>query len=238
MQIFTALSLLPVFAGVIHAQDASAIISELTPLITQLSAIIQAEASPIISELSQLIQAIAPTGVVSDLPAVLSTNIPFIDSIIIDLITSGVPPGAIPTDIAAEIPAIVSQGVSVVISDIDDILAQLPGTLSDAALPSLLASYIPIIGSEVQAAATSLLPELGSLLATALPGSTPAAASGNSTKTASGSGSIVTSASVTATTSASATTSKPQFTGGAAERVGWGMQVAAVVGFAAIVAAL
>lgn len=234
MRFIQALPVLALVAPALCQGDAASIISELGPLITELPSIISEEGGALVTDLENLISQYDPTGVVSDLPGLLATEAPVIESYLDELITAAIPAGAVPTDILAEIPSLVSELVPEVLTELDAIItADLPGTLSDAAIPTLLASLLPEIGTEIEKIASEALPALSSLLTSLFP-TAPANLTAQPTTvvTSVGTAPVPSSGFGATTTKALAT-----FTG-AASAMAWKAEMAGIAGFAAVVAML
>jgi hypothetical protein len=227
-------------------QDAQAgsAISELRALITDLPAILVDGGVMAADQLAGLLSILDPQGVVSDLPAVFSSDLPIIESFFGALLTALIPPGAVPTDIIADIPAFAIEEGSLLLSDLDALVTEIPGTLplSNPALPSFLVSLLPQLGTDVEGFASAMLADftksLGSTTtapanATALT-TTPSLTSKTSTSVSSASWVLATSntATIASNTAAAATAT------GAAATIGWKAEVAGVLGFVAVVALL
>jgi len=228
---------------------ASSAISELEALITDIPLVI-VDGGPMVADaLAYLLKILDPQGVVSDLPAVFSSNLPVIESYFGALFTAIIPPGAAPTDIVADIPAFAAGEGSLILSDLDALVTEVPGTLSlsDQALPSFLASLLPQLGTDLEGIASAMLADLSKSLKSASTApanattltTTLSVTSATSTSATSAGGSSTTSntAITTSTTGATASNAPPTATG-AATAIGWKAEIIGVLGFAAVVALL
>jgi hypothetical protein len=244
-----------------HCQDAqeSSAISELAALITDIPAVIVDGGAQAADGLAKLLSALDPQGVVSDLPAIFSADLPLIESFFGALLTAIIPPGAAPTSIVAEIPAFAAEEGSRILSDLDKLVTEIPGTLSlaDPALPSYLGSLLPEFGSDLEGIASAMLADLTKSLGSAstapanatartttqsMTNATSTSASSKSaspTSASSTGGSLTTSNTVATTSSIATTTSNTGATAtGAAAPIEWKAEIAVVLGFAAVVALL
>lgn len=223
--------------------EVASIVSEIAPIITDLPSIVMGEASVLISDLEELFSTADPTGVVSDLPAFIATEVPAVESIIGDLITAVIPLTVLPSDIAAEIsaeiPAFISEVVPEILPELDLAITKVfPGTLSDAAIPTSLASLLSGLITEVESVATEILPLLSELLGGTLP---------TQTTTPTITTHIITTRTITASPFSNITTSigfpnrttgpLPSLTGAAAATT-WKAEIAGIMAFAALVVLL
>jgi hypothetical protein len=230
------IQVLPVLTLVVPAlcDEVASIISEIAPLITELPSIISEDGGALITDLAVIISQYDPTGIVSDLPGVLATEAPVIESYLDRLITGLIPPGALPTDIIAELPGFVSELVPEIITELDAIItAVFPGSLSDAAIPTLLASLLPEIALEAESIASEALPALSSVLESFF-STAPVNATAQPTTVVT---SVVTN--ITASGGPRSTTTKAMATfTGAASSMAFKAEIAGLAGFAAAVAML
>jgi hypothetical protein len=222
--------------------QASSAISELKALITDLPAVFANGGVMEADRLAGLLSILDPQGVVSDLPAVFSSDLPIIESFFGALLTALIPSGAVPTEIIADIPAFATEEGSLLLSDLDALVTEIPGTLplSNPALPSFLVSLLPQLGTDVEGFASAMLADftksLGSTStapahATALT-TTPSLTSKTSTSASSASGFLTTSNTATVASNTAATAT------GAAATIGWKAEIVGVLGFVAVVALL
>jgi hypothetical protein len=236
--------------------QASSAISELRALITDLPAVIIDGGVIAADLLASLLSILDPQGVVSDLPAIFSSDLPIIESFFGALLTAFIPPGAVPTDIIADIPAFATEEGSLLLSDLDALVTEIPGTLplSNPALPSFLVSLLPQLGADVEGFASAMLADftksLGSTRtapanATALtttPSLTSKTSTINPSTSASSASGFLTTSNTAAITSNTATissnTAAAATATGAAATIGWKAEIAGVLGFVAVVALL
>jgi hypothetical protein len=242
---FAILAVLITSALCRDAQVSSAI-SELGALITEIPAIITAGGSGLAHQLASLLKILDPNGVVSDLPMIFSSDLPAIESYLAAFLTAAIPAGAVPTDIVANIPAFVAGEGSLILSDLDALVTRIPGSLSlsDKALPSFLAAILPQLGTDIEGIASAVVDELSKSLgststapanATALT-TTSSITSATSTSFSLTGGSTASGTVVTATHTAATTPNAAATATGAAATIRWKTEIAAVLGFAAVVA--
>jgi hypothetical protein len=210
-------------------EEASIIISEVEAFVTEIPSILDDDGPALVSELASLIGEIDPSGVVGDIPSLISAYYPDIESYVDELISEAIPPGAVPTDIAAEIPTLVSEILPALVTDIDAAITELPSTLPLSALPGLVSAYGQIVESEVEAEASELVPILSSALF-ALAGTASTSAS-TSTGTTSPASAVSTSANATLP-------APPAITSFSSAGSTWKAEIGLVVGFAVVVALL
>ena len=185
---------------------------------------------------SAIIQQVAPTAVVSDIPGILSSALPGLETLAAEELTGLIPPGLVPSEVVAQIPTVVSEILPAVASEIDAaIITGLPATLSLAALPGALESNLPAVESQIVGAVSEAIPEASSVLVNADPLV--------SSLTAGGSGALPTgllptagtgSLSIVPTPTSSLT---PVYTG-AASKDGWRRELVGAAGVVAAVAML
>ena len=208
-------------------QQLASFAAQLPSLVAELGPLVSAEASQLAPALENLqnlqIPGLSPTAVVSDLPAVLSSELPALETYALAQIPSGLFSPAEMSAISAAAPGIFSS----IAQNIDGLIADLPQTLPVTALGPYIASNLPAIESEILADVSSLVPVASSIL-TAVDAQATGAGSAGTTggfgPTATGTGF---SGALTPTASAPIST----FTG-AASANGWGK---GVVGAAAVV---
>ncbi|KAI4143224.1 MAG: hypothetical protein LQ340_007078 [Diploschistes diacapsis] len=142
-------------------QNLDTIASELPALVSQLGPLVTQVAGGLGPELATLqIPGINPTAVVSDLPAVLASNLPMLEGLALGSIPSGIFSPAEMSAISADSPAVFTA----LVQNIDGLISQLPQTLPITALGGYVASNLPIIESAVLADISSLIPEASSIL--------------------------------------------------------------------------
>jgi hypothetical protein len=232
-------------------QDDRSALSELGALITEIPALVVEGGEAVADQLASLLNILDPVGVVSDLPTVFSADLPEIERFLASFLAAVIPAGAVPTDIIADIPALVAGQASLILSDLDALVTEIPGTLSlaDAAFPSFLASLLPQLGTDIEGIASAMLVDLSKSLGST--GTAPANAtapttvqsrtSATSTSFYSVNGSSTANNIVTTTPHIATTTSNIAATAtatGAAVSIGWKAEIAGVLGFAAMVALL
>lgn len=232
-------------------QDAqvSSAISKLSALITEIPAIIESGGADLADELASLLEILDPQGVVSDLPGIFSSNLPAIERFLAAFLTAEIPAGAIPAGIVADIPALVAGEGSLILSDLDALVSQVPGTLSlsNSALPSFLASILPELGTDIEGIASAMLSDLkkslgstrtGPVNATALTTTSPITSASSTGAPSTGSSSATSNTGATSPHIATTTSNTVATATGAAAPIGWKTEVAGVLGFAAVLALL
>ena len=142
--------------------DPNSLAAALPTLAAQLPGALSAADRPAVAELSAAISAFAPTAVLSDVPAILSTVAPVLESLAEAAVTKY--PLPIPPALASELPGVISEVVPALESDVDAFVTRFPGTVSLAALPSVIASQLPAIDSEILAEISAEIPVISSYL--------------------------------------------------------------------------
>jgi hypothetical protein len=214
-------------------EEASSIISEIEVYVTEIPSILVADGPSLATELASIISEIDPTGVVGDIPSLISAYYPVVESFVDEFVSGAISSGVVPTEIAAEIPTFVSEILPTLVTKVDAIVSELPSTLPLSALPGLVTAFVQIIGSEVESEASKLVPVFSSALF---------AQSGNASASASasiGTASPVSAANSTVPKSPSVPPPAPSVTASFAT-VGstWKAEISLVVGFAVVVALL
>lgn len=207
----------------------SQIASELPSLVSDLGPLASADAPQISAFLQSLsIPGVAPTVAISQLPAVLSSELPALETAAFGLLSGFLPPDQLSIIETAAPPVFTA-----VASNLGGLLSQLPSSLLAepvTALGPYLASNLPAIESAILPEISALEPEASSYL-TALGGLATGTGAGTTglpspTATATGFSGVTTPTAPIAT-----------FTG-AANANGWGKEVAGAAAVAGIVGAL
>ena len=97
---------------------------------------------------------------VSDLPAILATNLAALENLALGAIPAGALTPAESSAVWAASPPIFTQ----LEADIDQYLASLPQTMSVAALPGLIESNLGAVATDLVEAASALEPEISAIL--------------------------------------------------------------------------
>ena len=200
---------------------------------------ILSEAAPIeVVLLSEAIADYAPTNRLSDLPGILSTAVPILESAA-DAALTAYGAAYLPPSVVAELPSLIATVAPQLESDIDAYASHFPGSISLAVIPSVLSTALPAINSEIAAEISADVPIISSYL-TAYAGalsSYEAAALGTGTgglvplPTGGLNGTASTlGASGQVPPSATALSTLPAFTGAASRGEAWAGGVVGVVG--------
>jgi hypothetical protein len=214
-------------------EEASSVISEIEVYVTEIPSILIAKGPALATELASIISKIDPTGVVGDIPSLISAYYPVVESFIDEFVSGAIPSGVVPTEIAAEIPTFVSEILPALITEVDAVVSEIPSTLPLSALPGLVTVFVQIIGSEVEAEASKLVPAFSS----ALFGQTSTTSASASASL--GTTSLASAANSTLTKSPSVTPPAPSVTTSFASAGStWKAEISLVVGFAVVVVLL
>ena len=146
----------------INFTDPNSLAAALPTLAAELPGALSAAETPALADISAAISAFAPTAVLSDVPAILSTVVLALESLADAAATRY--PLPLPPALASELPAVISEVVPALESDIDAFVTRFPGTISLAALPTVIASELPAIDSQILAEISAEVPVVSSYL--------------------------------------------------------------------------
>jgi len=240
MRFFKSLSLvaLPIAPGHCsvkrqNPEVASSVISEIEVYVTEIPSILIAEGPALATELASVISEIDPTGVVGDIPSLISAYYPVVKSFVDEFVSGAISSGVVPTEIDAEIPTFVTEILPALVTKVDAVVSELPSNLPLSTLPGLVTAFVEVIGPEVEAEASKLVPVFSSaLFAQTGTASASASASTDTTSSASAANSTV-SKSPSVTPPAATVTTSFAIAGST-----WKAEISLFVGFAVVVALL